>query len=548
MTIDYMFDDRRDAIISSWGAAQYLRANFDMLQTWPLAITGYNSGPNGMRRAVERLGTRDIGTILERHESPTFRFASRNFYACFLAVLQIMEDPAKYLGRINYHPRWQATSVELPAAIRPAALIGALGITEREFKRLNPAFRPVVFNQQMVIPAGRNINIPHTRDGEEALAALRNVPAVTVAARTQQRPPAARPAARTPAAAREIEPDVDGYYTVVRGDNLHGIATRLGIHMAELARTNNITNASRIYVGQVLRIPSAATPPVADTLPAVATAAPATVTDTVPTAVAPATAADTAGTAPISGTAAVTDTLPATQIPILADIRVSVTQPCFAPLPKPVDTPAPDTSAIAIVVDTLSPAALREAEIPAAVAPLTGKPATDPRFDASVYDLGVTVAPGGASGSVRVSVDETIGHFAEWMRVDAGAIRRMNNIGPNDPLTIGRVINIPIRSTTNLKNFEVSRLQYHMAIEEDFFARYEVVDFERRTVRPGDSLWKICSDARIPMWLLKKYNRGLRFHNLQPGTNLWIPKTAAKEGTSEPATDFAPAVTESDEY
>ena len=53
-------------------------------------------------------------------------------------------------------------------------------------------------------------------------------------------------------------------YTVQRGDTLFRIALRYGIEMETLAQANQITNASRILVGQVLVIPGL-TPPTAET-------------------------------------------------------------------------------------------------------------------------------------------------------------------------------------------------------------------------------------------------------------------------------------------
>jgi len=48
-----------------------------------------------------------------------------------------------------------------------------------------------------------------------------------------------------------------GVYVVQRGDTLSGIAVRFGTTTAALAAANGITNYSRIYTGQVLRIPTA---------------------------------------------------------------------------------------------------------------------------------------------------------------------------------------------------------------------------------------------------------------------------------------------------
>jgi LysM repeat protein len=51
------------------------------------------------------------------------------------------------------------------------------------------------------------------------------------------------------------------YYTVRRGDTMYSIARRYGTTVQAIAQANGIVNPSRIYVGQVLCIPSAPVPP-----------------------------------------------------------------------------------------------------------------------------------------------------------------------------------------------------------------------------------------------------------------------------------------------
>jgi len=571
LRIDYMIDERSDPILSSVAAAKFLRNNHDILQSWPLAITGYNSGPNGMRRAIETLGTRDIAIILEKHESSSFKFASKNFYACFLAVLAIMEQPDKYLKGVKPRPRWEATSIRVPFAIKPAALCKSLGVSEQDFKRLNPSFRPVVFNEQRPIPAGYAVNLPGTINGAEALAAIS----------------AGTPPPQRAAAARELEHETnDGYYKVAGGDNLQAISRRLGVSMADLAEANNITNSSRIYVGQVLRVPlpSASTPAAAASTVKTDTMriAPIPAPDTAKTAAAPARKPDTAkasvSTPPKPDTAKAVavptkkpDTVrtapkpvPPPEPPVLSNVRLTIKWPAPAPkkaeatvkaMPAAKDTvkaakapPPKDTAAAEpTLADVLSAAAaVRVAEPgPAPDPDPSGKPSTDTRFDADAYDLTVRVTP--AAARIRVNVDENITQIASWMRAYVADIRTANDMGPNDALTPGRLINIPTTSSSHINKFETSRLQYHMAIEEDFFARYDVTDFDQLTVKSGDNLWRICRAAQIPMWLLRKYNRGPNFYNLQPGNRLWIPKIAPKADTVEGMNLFDDTVTESDE-
>ena len=81
-------DERLNVRAATLAAAQILRDNYEKLGTWPLAITAYNHGANGMRRAVDTVGTTDFGVIVQRYRGPLFGFASQNFYAEFLAALE----------------------------------------------------------------------------------------------------------------------------------------------------------------------------------------------------------------------------------------------------------------------------------------------------------------------------------------------------------------------------------------------------------------------------------------------------------------------------
>jgi lysozyme len=57
-------------------------------------------------------------------------------------------------------------------------------------------------------------------------------------------------------------------HTVAQGESLLAIASRYGVTLDELAAANGITNANRVFVGQVLTIPP---PTVVSTLPVAST-------------------------------------------------------------------------------------------------------------------------------------------------------------------------------------------------------------------------------------------------------------------------------------
>jgi peptidoglycan lytic transglycosylase D len=89
-------DERHDPTRASAAAARHLRALRDALPSWPLALTAYNHGLTGVQRARSALGTDDLGVLIARFRGPGFGFASRNFYAEFLAALQVMRRADQY--------------------------------------------------------------------------------------------------------------------------------------------------------------------------------------------------------------------------------------------------------------------------------------------------------------------------------------------------------------------------------------------------------------------------------------------------------------------
>jgi membrane-bound lytic murein transglycosylase D len=90
LTITRSRDDRRDPILATDAAARLLKHNYQALGSWPLAISAYNHGKEGIRAAKAAVGSSAIEDIVTQYTGPRFGFASRNFYAEFLAALEIV--------------------------------------------------------------------------------------------------------------------------------------------------------------------------------------------------------------------------------------------------------------------------------------------------------------------------------------------------------------------------------------------------------------------------------------------------------------------------
>lgn len=91
LTITRARDDRRDPLRATEAAARLLRHNYEALGSWPVAIVAYNHGREGMLTARATVGSSAVEEIVARYTGPRFGFASKNFYAEFLAALKIVQ-------------------------------------------------------------------------------------------------------------------------------------------------------------------------------------------------------------------------------------------------------------------------------------------------------------------------------------------------------------------------------------------------------------------------------------------------------------------------
>jgi membrane-bound lytic murein transglycosylase D len=169
LTINNSIDERNDPIRSSIAAAKLLRINYKNLKTWPLALTAYNYGLSGMMRAVKKSGSTDLGIVIEKHESPIFRFASKNFYSCFIAAAQIAENPLSYFDKVVFSKPKPYNDLTLSKALTSEEIANAVGITEKEFKSMNLAIRSSIIKNKLKIPAGTVIRIDKKITGDELM-------------------------------------------------------------------------------------------------------------------------------------------------------------------------------------------------------------------------------------------------------------------------------------------------------------------------------------------------------------------------------------------
>ena len=168
-------DERLDPIAAARGAARYLKAAYDELGSWPLAITAYNHGIEGMRAARDRFGL-DFTRILDEYDGRTFGFASKNFYKEFLAAREVASEHATYFpeGVVPESPLAH-DRVRIDRPTMAGGLASRYGVPLRGLVAINPAWTTRAVRGSSPLPAGTEIWLPEGTLARVAALAKRPV-------------------------------------------------------------------------------------------------------------------------------------------------------------------------------------------------------------------------------------------------------------------------------------------------------------------------------------------------------------------------------------
>jgi membrane-bound lytic murein transglycosylase D len=233
MRVDDLVDERLDPYRATEAAANLMLYNYRLVGTWPLAVTAYNHGPGGLRRAQDELGSSDIAVIVKRYQGATFGFASRNFYVAFLAALEVDRNADKFFGPITRLPDPENMTVELPDYIAVETAAKAFKVDMGALRVLNPALRPPIWSGARLVPRGYALRIPGKWSAGDILAAWD----------------------RVPAGQRYLAQRGDSIYRVRHAETLAAVARRTGVPLARLLAANAWTAAPELQKGQVVRLP-----------------------------------------------------------------------------------------------------------------------------------------------------------------------------------------------------------------------------------------------------------------------------------------------------
>jgi len=584
MRVDSVIDERMDPFASSDGAARLLRSNYDTLGSWPLAITAYNHGVGGMKRAMSKLGTDDIAVVTAKYKSRTFGFASRNFYTEFLAALDVDRNSERYFGPvIPLQPvRYEIATLEhfLPAK----AVEQALGVDRETLREHNRSLRPAVWNGAKYMPKDFELRVPadalnqpievalasiagpqrFAKQHRDRLYTVRRGDSLSKIARkynVKERELVAlnnlrsrhriragqvlalpdKPGARAPIA--RVEPPGDGVYHVRRGDTISRIATRFGLTEASLVAMNGLRNRHQIAVGQRLMVStstSAKKPPPAIGQK-VAVAAPPAPKPVERAAVKPPTPKEAQPIALAAGSAKEDSIEIASNSGVEKPIEIASNSGVEKPIEIASNSGVEKSIEVASRSRAANPTEVASTSrvddsIEVASVKIADALAEELENQAPIVASVVIPAPDPSDYAITdddritVQANETLGHYADWLEIATNRLRRLNGIRYGTPVGIGRSTKLDF-SVVSHEAFEQRRLEYHHTLQEEFFDAFEVVGTDTHRLKKGDTLWELAEKRyRVPVWLLRQYNPTLDFSALQAGTRLTVPRIAPREG------------------
>ncbi len=551
MNVGYEVDERRDPIVAAYAAAKLLKYNYKQLQSWPLAITAYNHGVNGMKRAKRRHGD-DIVKIIDNYRSRRFGFASKNFFSEFMAALEVSKYPHQYFPGIVMHEPFEFLEISIDDYVHISTLEKYFEMNREQIAEYNPSLRrPVISGKKRIprnygfkVPVGRDLNlnelyasIPENLKFDKQVRVrwytVRRGDTLSTIARRHRTsvwrlkemnmirghriykgqvleiPGKAYKRGRTrvvsvehpkPDWGKVVIPDnlETIQYRVRRRDTLTRIARNYGVHVSVLAKMNAMDNPHSLRPGQRIKVPKPGTDFKLQLASAVA------IKDS-----------------PVE----------ASKIEVQSDENAIVASIIGSTEESQTETPKMEiqmggvqSDENTVVASTTEPLE-KGSQVEKALSNIASafqlnrnrhafRPVKFVSHDVEDYRMGL----------IKVDFDETLSHVADWARLSVRELRRLNNLRRRGSrIHVNQSIKVPFRRTTP-EEFERKRQEYHKAIQEDFFGNYQVEKVVTRKLKKGETLWEICNNVySIPFWLLSNYNPDMDINTVSAGTSINIP-------------------------
>jgi membrane-bound lytic murein transglycosylase D len=159
-------DERLSPIKSTDAAARMFLRNYKLLQDWGLAIIAYNHGPKNLIQIRKKYKGANIAALLKDTKKSPLGYASRSFYAEFLAALHAehYRDELYGMSTEPHSPEISIVKMRKPMSIFEIASLYNISLHELR------VFNPDIFDIKRRLPAGTRVVIPK-RVGESLVVA-----------------------------------------------------------------------------------------------------------------------------------------------------------------------------------------------------------------------------------------------------------------------------------------------------------------------------------------------------------------------------------------
>jgi membrane-bound lytic murein transglycosylase D len=234
LEVNTFVDDRRDSFKATDAAARHLRDLNNIFNDWGLAISAYNCGAGGVRKAIARSGGKtDFWGV-----KPSLPKETQNYFPYYVAAL--------YLANYHLEHGIPFTELAIPFAVDTIMVkkelhlqqvAEVLNIDLEELKILNPQYKRLVlpaYNQSYPLRL-KHADILRFIEFEDSIYKYK-YDELFIPMKVYEGLFTGIPV--NPADYKKV------YHTVKQGESLRGIADKYGLSVYEIKKMNNLSSNS----------------------------------------------------------------------------------------------------------------------------------------------------------------------------------------------------------------------------------------------------------------------------------------------------------------
>ena len=162
MIVSDNIDERNSPIKASLMAARMLKQTQRATKSWALTVTSYNHGYGNLRTAIRKAHSKDLATIIARYHKGDFKFASSNYYTCFLAALHAEKYNELVFNDLSREPLQEREVVYLKAKTTLRQIMRLTGLSRDQLVSFNLDLKSALAGKHpsLTLPRGFELHVP----------------------------------------------------------------------------------------------------------------------------------------------------------------------------------------------------------------------------------------------------------------------------------------------------------------------------------------------------------------------------------------------------